>query len=60
MAASITGYLYRMDWHAELQSVIGSLNDVHERPLIILWPTTLHCLNMEVNFFIFHIAFLFN
>lgn len=60
MAASITGYLCKIAWHAELQSVIGSLNDVHERPLTVLRPSTLHCLNMEVNFFVIHIAFLFN
>lgn len=60
MAASITGYLFRIAWHAELQSVIGSLNDVHERPLTILQPSTLLCLNMELNLFVIHIAFLFN
>jgi len=60
MAAGITGYLCRIAWHAELQSVTGSLIDVHERPLTILWPSTLPCLNMEVSFFVIHIAFLFN
>lgn len=51
MAASITGYLCRIAWHAELQSVTGSLSDVHERPLTILQPSTLPCLDMGVNFF---------
>lgn len=60
MAASITGYLCRTVWHDELQSVIGNVNDVHERTLTVLWPSTLHCLNMKVNFFLIHMAFLFN